>query len=529
MPPPPPTTPSDDPLQPRPFLAEPGDTDRPTRPGPIKDPGSPFTRAVAVIATMILVLAVVGMQFAGRHAAFEPPAAELPPPDLQMLLLGRMAVGVDALADAAGPAGADSAAANARSLLSQLDDLSEGAVRDQVRTAIISGEFEGPDAALARLDKASEALTTLSDNLDHPDDDALVLTEDRAKIERERIDNLTKDIAALRLIYNAANADAADLTADTRDQIVEQHGYFGKVALVYGLDSADPERAAVRNAGVRTIITLVVAFAIGGLAFLVGLVLFVIMVIKLLSRKGITRAYSPPAFGGSVYLETFALFLAGFIAVSFASEPLSNATGFPFEYVLIWSLLLVPFWPLLRGQTWTNHKHAIGWTRGKGFIPEIFAGFVGYLALMPIFIFGVLCTLVLTLLSALVEQMIAPDAPSEPLSHPIMEQLAGGDFTTLLVLLSLAAMWAPLVEETIFRGALYHHVRARWRAAMSGLFVGLIFAVIHPQGFAAIPALMSLGFSFALLREWRGSLIAPITAHAMHNGFLLTMLWIALS
>ncbi len=530
MPPPPPTTYSpDDPLQPRPFLAEPGDPDAPARRGPPKDPGTPFSRTVAVIATMLLVLAVVGLQFAGRHAAFEPATPDLPPPDLQMLLLGRMAVGMEVVGDAAGPGGAESVASNARTLLAQLDDLSAGAVRDQVRTAIIAAELEGPDTALARLNDAGEALITLSENLDNPDGNAPLLTEDRAEIERERIDELTRDIAALRLVYNAADADAANLTADTRDRLLKQHGYFGKVALAYGLDDADPARAAVRSAGMRTIVTLIVAFVIGGVAFLIGLALFIVMVIKLLSRKGITRAYSPPAFGGSVYLETFALFLAGFIGVSLLTEPLNKATGLSLEYALIWLLLIVPFWPLLRGQTWANHKHALGWTRGKGFLREILAGVVGYIALLPIFAFGVLCTLLLTLVFALVEKMIAPDAPSEPLSHPIMEQLAGGDLKTLLLLLSLAAVWAPIVEETIFRGALYHHVRARWRAVMSGLFVGFVFAVIHPQGFAAVPALMSLGFAFSLLREWRGSLIASITAHAIHNGFLVTMLWLALS
>jgi membrane protease YdiL (CAAX protease family) len=454
--------------------------------------------------------------------AFEPPTAELPAPDIQMLLIGRMAVGVEVLTETAGAA-AGGGADNAAQLLAQLDDLSKGAIRDQVRTAIVAGELEGPDAALTRLDDAAEALTTLDDGLEEEPDD------ERKTIEIERIEKLTDDIAALRLIYNAADADAADLSPDTREQLLEQHGYFGKVALAYGLDSADPASAAVRNAGMRTLVTLITAFTIGLMAFLAGLVLFVVMVIKLFSRKGIVRAYSPPAFGGSVYLETFALFLAGFIGVSLLSEPLSKAAGFSVEYVLIWTLLIVPFWPLLRGQSWTNHKHALGWTRGKGFIREIFAGVVGYLALLPIFIFGVLCTLALTILFAFVERMIAPDSAPEPLTHPLMEQLVGGDLKTLLVLLSLAAMWAPLVEETVFRGALYHHVRARWRAAISGLFVAFVFAVIHPQGFAAVPALMSLGFSFALLREWRGSLIASITAHAIHNGFLVTMLWLALS
>jgi membrane protease YdiL (CAAX protease family) len=42
----------------------------------------------------------------------------------------------------------------------------------------------------------------------------------------------------------------------------------------------------------------------------------------------------------------------------------------------------------------------------------------------------------------------------------------------------------------------------------------------------AVPALMALGFIFAMLREWRGSLIAPITAHALNNGMVVTALLI---
>jgi membrane protease YdiL (CAAX protease family) len=39
---------------------------------------------------------------------------------------------------------------------------------------------------------------------------------------------------------------------------------------------------------------------------------------------------------------------------------------------------------------------------------------------------------------------------------------------------------------------------------------------------------MALGFGFALLREWRGSLIAPMTAHALNNGIVMTFLIVAL-
>jgi membrane protease YdiL (CAAX protease family) len=41
--------------------------------------------------------------------------------------------------------------------------------------------------------------------------------------------------------------------------------------------------------------------------------------------------------------------------------------------------------------------------------------------------------------------------------------------------------------------------------------------------------LMSLGIGFGLLRMWRGSLIAPMIAHGLHNGTLLAIVLIALA
>jgi membrane protease YdiL (CAAX protease family) len=51
--------------------------------------------------------------------------------------------------------------------------------------------------------------------------------------------------------------------------------------------------------------------------------------------------------------------------------------------------------------------------------------------------------------------------------------------------------------------------------------MSLIFAAIHPQGWVAIPALMSLSCGFTLVREWRGTLLPGMVAHGLHNGLLL--------
>lgn len=502
--------------------------------GPPRDPGNGFTRVIALVATFALVAAVVAMQFAGRNGGPPgPPSSEIAPPDLQMLLMGRMAMGVEALTLAAGASGAGTSTANARQLMSQLDSLAaDGPVREWVRGAMVAAELEDVDRARERLDEAETALVDLVAQLRatpiEKGEDAEPAPDDTTTAELTRIETLQTDIETLRAIYASGDASAAPIDQDARDGLLARHGYFGEIALAYGLDDSDPARRAVLGAGMRTMVTLIVASVVVVLALVAGFALFVVAIVKAMSRRGLKRRYAPPSFGGSVYLETFALFMLGFIGVSVLAGALSSHTSFPVEYVLVWALLLVPMWPLLRAQPWANHKHALGWNRGEGVIKEAFAGFVGYLALLPIFVVGVLCTLLLSVLIGFIEKRLGREPPG-PMTHPIMEQLVGGDLKTLLLLLSLAAVWAPLVEETVFRGAFFHHLRGRWGVVVSSLVTGFVFAIIHPQGFAAVPALMSLGFSFALLREWRGSLIAPVAAHAIHNGFLVTMLWLALS
>jgi len=66
----------------------------------------------------------------------------------------------------------------------------------------------------------------------------------------------------------------------------------------------------------------------------------------------------------------------------------------------------------------------------------------------------------------------------------------------------------------------------RWLPGV--LLSAFVFAVIHPQGWAGVPAIMALAGSFSVLRLWRQSLIAPMTAHALNNGIMcaaMLLLW----
>jgi membrane protease YdiL (CAAX protease family) len=64
-------------------------------------------------------------------------------------------------------------------------------------------------------------------------------------------------------------------------------------------------------------------------------------------------------------------------------------------------------------------------------------------------------------------------------SHPVTDRAGGAGPLDALLLLSMVALWAPIVEELVFRGALLHHTQ-HWAGAIgASLITGFIFAAIH--------------------------------------------------
>jgi membrane protease YdiL (CAAX protease family) len=153
-------------------------------------------------------------------------------------------------------------------------------------------------------------------------------------------------------------------------------------------------------------------------------------------------------------------------------------------------------------------------------------------------VLGVLCTFVLLMVQNSIEQgLVQPGKPFDPVSgpsHPIIEQLAESDWWPRLQVLFLAAVVAPIVEETMFRGVLYRHLREAFgrlgavlSVMLSATLVSFIFAVIHPQGWPFVPTLMSLAIAFNIAREWRGTLVPCMVAHGIHNAVVTTFVIVA--
>jgi membrane protease YdiL (CAAX protease family) len=387
----------------------------------------------------------------------------------------------------------------------QVKDLDRGSVGQRLRFVVLAGELAGPTEALARL----EALQDL---------------ESRGQVTHTAADDATGEI--LGWLYHDYEVDAlsapALLEAD-RQQLHRQLGWFGDLALNPQDGPNSAARAAVLAPAQRLVVVFGGVVLAGLFASAIGftlLVLFAVLWRHMRSRFTIGSPY------GGVYAETFALWIVLYAGLSwlirrFAPNlPLALEAGLP-----QFGSLLALAWPVLRGVSWRQVRQDIGWRAGDQPIREPFYGVLCYLAALPIVI-------VLMLMVVLVLRL-GPKWLTPP-THPIAGMVLHSGWWAWLQILFVASIGAPVMEETMFRGVLYRHLReatagrGRWRSVViSGLVAAFIFAALHPQGLLGIPLLMALACGFTAAREWRGSLVPSMTVHALHNGMLTLLLILA--
>ena len=97
----------------------------------------------------------------------------------------------------------------------------------------------------------------------------------------------------------------------------------------------------------------------------------------------------------------------------------------------------------------------------------------------------------------------------------------------------VAVLFAPLVEEAVFRGVLLGWLRERLPAVTAGSLSALVFALCHALPFwlrggtSVPPGLLFLPFLGALAFAWlalgKGGILGAWLLHATGNAFLLTL------
>lgn len=357
--------------------------------------------------------------------------------------------------------------------------------------------------------------------------------------ETEKAD-LSADLDALSRLYTVGSSALSD--AD-RERIEKRLGWQGRLALTFDVPDTDPDRAEMVANG----IPLVLFLALIGLGLLllvpVGLGMCVWACV-LIGTGRLRPRMDRPLAGGSIGIEVVVVFLAGFAGLRLLMELFGLAvdqgwfgaalkaapegTLVPITLVLQWLILpMVVFYPRLRGYPAWRVKRAIGWHRGEGFIREMAAGVAGYLACLPLYVVGAALALLLGILEHLIVKGITGKEPPGPV-NPIAGLLTESWWIALLVA-ALATVWAPIVEETVFRGAMFRQLYARMGVVAAALLSGTVFAMMHGYSPSLFPPLIVLGAGFAIIRWWRGSLVATVTAHALHNGTLMIIMLVLFS
>jgi membrane protease YdiL (CAAX protease family) len=398
----------------------------------------------------------------------------------QLQLISRYAIGVRQIAGAQAP--------SATLLLGQIDQAATNPI-DEFRAIPVMAELAGRKAAIERLDR----------------------------FEKEhQVVRLRQDVDALRTLYGSDDG-ATRITPQQAQMLVDRHQWFGRLAVSYGLPESDPRRQAALQPARRSMLILGGAAFLGLGAVVVGLALAILTLILWLNRR-IVPAYVPPSrWLAGPFVEAFALYLVGMVVLSQALGRLFPNAGLSLTFVLFALLPAAWLYLRLRGVQWSEMMHGLGWDRGAGgsgagsFWREVAVGIYGYFAGLPVLVLGMLITFVLMKVTG---NTATHPIANQPTDHPIQ----------IIQLVLLACVGAPIVEETMFRGALLGHLRARFGWWISAPIVSLIFAAIHPQGWVAIPTLGGIALVLSALREWRGSLIASMTAHALNNGVAVTLM-----
>ncbi|GAB5497649.1 MAG: hypothetical protein Phyf2KO_27290 [Phycisphaerales bacterium] len=390
--------------------------------------------------------------------------------------------------------------------LKNLDDTAYSP-HEMMRAAIVAAELSGPEAAQERLENTYLYTVDVLDELDD-----------------EYADAVFEDIDAFQTIYAGE-----ELPEEVRNRLVEHHGWHGRLALTFGKDNDDPERAELISGGLGLMLGLVGFAVLVVIALLGGFVLLVLGIVLLATGKFKMR-FTPPGVGGSVYLETFAVFVAAFLFTQVMSMLLEGKAPAAAIFGIQWLVALSIFWPMVRGVSFARWKADMGFEAPEGVMKEIGLGIVTYLACVPLYFAAALLSFLLLILRTLLMGSVSGEAApavEAPVSNPIIDIIEKTDAVTLIVLGSLMCIWAPLVEEAIMRGALFRHFRSRFIFVFSALFSAALFGVLHQYDVLMLIPIITLGAAFAFMREWRGNIVGCMTAHAMHNCTIFVLiLWL---
>lgn len=412
-----------------------------------------------------------------------------------------------------------------------------GSAADRFRVAMLSGETLGPNAAVIRLD----ALKPLVDPASEIADDIRLM---RAHFERQIAQSGEQPPAGQPTDDppepaepTEASDEPAPIDAATADDLVDRHGLFAAAPLHDISDEAKRVWDEATADGTRILIAMAVLGLLVLAVLFAGFVLCIVALIGAIQGwlcfrfRSWIRPFELSEPDRLVWVETVAVFLFMFLGFKLLLGALVAATNMSDEQATIaallgqWLVLPAIFWPLVRGVSWDRWKQHLGWTarqpageQSHPAIVELALGVAGHVAWLFIYV----CFAMVWVLGYSMVSNALGARPPGGLEENRMTDLFGGSGLAILLVVPLASIWAPVVEESIFRGVLFRHWRPRLGFFGAAFGSAILFAALHGYHPMQLVLVGMLGMGFAVIREWRGTILGCAAAHATHN-FLVTI------
>ncbi|MFK7768845.1 MAG: lysostaphin resistance A-like protein [Mariniblastus sp.] len=390
-------------------------------------------------------------------------------------------------------------------------ELDSGPYEQRICYSILINEFKGPTDAIEHLEKTDKAAAAAN----------LELTEEQKRL-RGLIGKLVKQ-------YEDGDLDSDSLPGPDQLFIEDRLQWIGKLALHPKGTPDTVARTKLEEFGGTMMMTMIGVMILGALMLMVGFLVSILFAI-LIGTGRLKSNFLNRKYNHNIYIETFAIWMGLFFGSSiflsiFGGNFIDEKSSLMIQPFIFFGSLVVLCWPIVRGISFKQMREDIGWTAEKP-LTNLTASVPAYLAILPYLLPCVI--FVVIAMSIVAGFQSAPEFSRQAgPSHPIQEEIMLGGTTTIVLVFLTACVCAPIVEETMFRGVLYRHLRdisGVWRRWISVVFAallnGLIFASIHPQGMFGIPMLTMLAIGFSLTREWRGSLVSSMVMHFIHNALV---------
>lgn len=134
---------------------------------------------------------------------------------------------------------------------------------------------------------------------------------------------------------------------------------------------------------------------------------------------------------------------------------------------------------------------------------------------------GVLLFVVMLLVTTLLVWLFPRWAQPQAVTEVILQAESRWDW---FVVVLMVCILAPISEEILFRGYLYHSLRSQCSMWGSVLFTSLLFGCMHYDLFRLLP-LTFTGICLNLVAIRSGSLWGSVVMHGVWNFMMTLMLW----